>query len=101
MIRRPPRSTLFPYTTLFRSGADPRQPQQIEDPRRVILTQLLEGPARPGVVDLADLGRQLVANARHLRQGLSRGAQRREGVPGRAELAFRVAVGELRSTGYD
>src|SRR2546427_7025982 len=22
MIRRPPRSTLFPYTTLFRSGAD-------------------------------------------------------------------------------
>src|SRR2546430_5940676 len=25
MIRRPPRSTLFPYTTLFRS-ADPRRP---------------------------------------------------------------------------
>src|SRR3712207_9106736 len=24
MIRRPPRSTLFPYTTLFRSHADPR-----------------------------------------------------------------------------
>src|SRR2546425_6756567 len=24
MIRRPPRSTLFPYTTLFRSRADPR-----------------------------------------------------------------------------
>ena len=23
MIRRPPRSTLFPYTTLFRSTADP------------------------------------------------------------------------------
>src|SRR3712207_7884326 len=25
MIRRPPRSTLFPYTTLFRSRADPRR----------------------------------------------------------------------------
>src|SRR5437899_5098505 len=25
MIRRPPRSTLFPYTTLFRSGAHPHQ----------------------------------------------------------------------------
>src|SRR3712207_9051916 len=25
MIRRPPRSTLFPYTTLFRSLADPRE----------------------------------------------------------------------------
>src|SRR3712207_7170292 len=24
MIRRPPRSTLFPYTTLFRSGRDQR-----------------------------------------------------------------------------
>src|SRR5688572_30986329 len=25
MIRRPPRSTLFPYTTLFRSDPSPRQ----------------------------------------------------------------------------
>src|SRR2546427_5936910 len=25
MIRRPPRSTLFPYTTLFRSSHDPRR----------------------------------------------------------------------------
>src|SRR3712207_7388132 len=25
MIRRPPRSTLFPYTTLFRSGGYPRR----------------------------------------------------------------------------
>src|SRR5256885_10557391 len=29
MIRRPPRSTLFPYTTLFRSAAQPhRKPAQ-------------------------------------------------------------------------
>src|SRR2546430_5218708 len=31
MIRRPPRSTLFPYTTLFRSGrraARPRRPRR-------------------------------------------------------------------------
>src|SRR2546426_2811261 len=26
MIRRPPRSTLFPYTTLFRSARQPRRP---------------------------------------------------------------------------
>src|SRR2546426_6171971 len=26
MIRRPPRSTLFPYTTLFRSARRPRRP---------------------------------------------------------------------------
>src|SRR2546430_10626812 len=31
MIRRPPRSTLFPYTTLFRSvGLAPRRPARIE-----------------------------------------------------------------------
>src|SRR2546429_6379095 len=28
MIRRPPRSTLFPYTTLFRSHVDARQVQE-------------------------------------------------------------------------
>src|SRR2546427_7467156 len=28
MIRRPPRSTLFPYTTLFRSLLQARQPQR-------------------------------------------------------------------------
>src|SRR3712207_7190592 len=27
MIRRPPRSTLFPYTTLFRSPRSPRRPR--------------------------------------------------------------------------
>src|SRR5258708_34691638 len=33
MIRRPPRSTLFPYTTLFRSPAVPRQDQHPRDQR--------------------------------------------------------------------
>src|SRR5438034_3711586 len=30
IIRRPPRSTLFPYTTLFRSAADQQRPRRIE-----------------------------------------------------------------------
>src|SRR2546429_2259563 len=41
MIRRPPRSTLFPYTTLFRShrksaldDAPPAQPQPVPQPVR-------------------------------------------------------------------
>src|SRR5260221_3484443 len=29
MIRRPPRSTLFPYTTLFRSGFDGPAPEEL------------------------------------------------------------------------
>src|SRR3712207_7162919 len=40
MIRRPPRSTLFPYTTLFRSGRVPGRPAA-RQPR--------PAPARPGV----------------------------------------------------
>src|SRR5438270_2478265 len=34
MIRRPPRSTLFPYTTLFRSPADPVATRSRARPRR-------------------------------------------------------------------
>src|SRR2546422_1177497 len=30
MIRRPPRSTLFPYTTLFRSLGGPLSPERME-----------------------------------------------------------------------
>src|SRR3712207_8867929 len=32
MIRRPPRSTLFPYTTLFRSNSLPRPASSAGDP---------------------------------------------------------------------
>src|SRR4051812_49865665 len=32
MIRRPPRSTLFPYTTLFRSCSSPRSPGRRQAP---------------------------------------------------------------------
>src|SRR5687768_17989207 len=33
MIRRPPRSTLFPYTTLFRSGLGPARADVVEEDR--------------------------------------------------------------------
>src|SRR3712207_7521782 len=35
MIRRPPRSTLFPYTTLFRSASALRDPQRHRAARHV------------------------------------------------------------------
>src|SRR3712207_6947951 len=55
MIRRPPRSTLFPYTTLFRSllyaGADRRRvrPRPGADPRsaRHVPVYELQGAAEP------------------------------------------------------
>src|SRR2546429_1468179 len=45
MIRRPPRSTLFPYTTLFRSRLDRRQDVQALASRRLderMVTETLE-----------------------------------------------------------
>src|SRR3712207_8548667 len=49
MIRRPPRSTLFPYTTLFRSVPEEGRAHDEEDPRR----QTREGDhgARPPEID--------------------------------------------------
>src|SRR2546422_4279397 len=34
MIRRPPRSTLFPYTTLFRSPVEAARERHLVEPRR-------------------------------------------------------------------
>src|SRR3712207_9086221 len=44
MIRRPPRSTLFPYTTLFRSRRD-RHPPPALRPRPLARAPLREGGA--------------------------------------------------------
>src|SRR2546425_13066762 len=68
MIRRPPRSTLFPYTTLFRADGQPR------DLDRIIERHVLEKIERDTVcgvlepaVSLAvprDIGRNLVTDRR-------------------------------------
>src|SRR3712207_7798735 len=41
MIRRPPRSTLFPYTTLFRSTRVPREDVQMVVPDILIAGRLI------------------------------------------------------------
>src|SRR3712207_7481532 len=65
MIRRPPRSTLFPYTTLFRS-------QQREVPRRQ--SPRRERPELAGVLEVhrgqRDEGSAGGHTERHLRQRL-------------------------------
>src|SRR2546428_5298311 len=46
MIRRPPRSTLFPYTTLFRSLQDPLRAARIDRLRRDLdaFPQIIRAP---------------------------------------------------------
>src|SRR2546426_3202700 len=45
MIRRPPRSTLFPYTTLFRSKRPPRGGSHFGPPAAHLRCRLEEGHA--------------------------------------------------------
>src|SRR2546430_10881905 len=59
MIRRPPRSTLFPYTTLFRSRVErrPREPEAERIGRRLgdgVVQLLLEVRHERGLGDLED-----------------------------------------------
>src|SRR2546427_2291075 len=46
MIRRPPRSTLFPYTTLFRSGAEGVQANTGNSASPVTPVQVVAKPVR-------------------------------------------------------
>src|SRR2546430_10269338 len=47
MIRRPPRSTLFPYTTLFRSAVDRHEPSGDLDVARQLRIKEALAPAAP------------------------------------------------------
>src|SRR3712207_8412211 len=55
MIRRPPRSTLFPYTTLFRS-VEPGVPAVAVDRQRDAEVALLLDPDHAGVFGLGEHG---------------------------------------------
>src|SRR2546430_13436278 len=51
MIRRPPRSTLFPYTTLFRSQVPERVVEptlSVRPPRRLMVPYGIATPVRAG-----------------------------------------------------
>src|SRR3989475_4294079 len=78
MIRRPPRSTLFPYTTLFRSVG--------------VLDRTLTAPDRFVIVSIADARTQWVAKDPMLRTVLASGA-----VPVRAEDRSEEHTSELQS----
>src|SRR5688572_31482083 len=66
MIRRPPRSTLFPYTTLFRSSRPPQaQEHERTDARQQ--QQRRANPAEQHEVEAArrDVGEHLVRSEEH------------------------------------
>src|SRR3989449_10426251 len=95
MIRRPPRSTLFPYTTLFRSRSRARQ----LPPRRARLRAGAQHAALPGDDDRA--GRVRRTDARRDRRGALSSPLRREMpepvLPQVAELPLTESAPAVRS----
>src|SRR3712207_8401702 len=71
MIRRPPRSTLFPYTTLFRSAGDQggRRPGHSADQP---LQRAAEGAAAADRAGLAGVGRSAQRSEEHTSELQSR-----------------------------
>src|SRR3712207_7958797 len=75
MIRRPPRSTLFPYTTLFRSAAILQHHTRAfgQDAAAEALEQRVDEAARiPVLVDDAQVHRVLVRSEEHTSELQSR-----------------------------
>src|SRR3712207_9335232 len=89
MIRRPPRSTLFPYTTLFRSifACQHLARENVWMPE---LQSHANGASR--LMRIEVLARDPAAAAAHMARLLDRAAERE------ADGAFRVASGDRKST---
>src|SRR3712207_9182987 len=86
MIRRPPRSTLFPYTTLFRSALDGRKDEALRRYRR-----FAKNLSRELGVEPADPIRALAGEIRSGRFSLS------NRLPGPARVAAGRAARPTRS----
>src|SRR2546427_8089579 len=80
MIRRPPRSTLFPYTTLFRSG------------REHLVTQVEDDALLQGVVEAdPERGRDVLAGGRE-QQGGDRSEEHTSELQSQSNLVCRLLL---------
>src|SRR3712207_8680429 len=85
MIRRPPRSTLFPYTTLFRSLA---------------IALVLEGVPRQQAAAQCGMDRQTLQDWVHRYNEAGIAGLRSRPCPGRAPLRSEEHTSELQSRQY-
>src|SRR2546422_8450377 len=85
MIRRPPRSTLFPYTTLFRSVESPQRGQSARDRGRLAARAALALHPREHVVAARGVERP-AARPEHAEEVADVAAVGVEGVAGRIAL---------------
>src|SRR3712207_7279289 len=98
MIRRPPRSTLFPYTTLFRSLLAPLG-LDVGEPRLLLQRRLL----RPGVLPRqprpdAAHGARVARGAPAAGAGGRRSGEHNSGLPPRPNPLFRPLLLKKKKT---
>src|SRR2546429_5751772 len=102
MIRRPPRSTLFPYTTLFRSGELTEEAHSVDSAAGGRLKKLLSQGDFPGhagdTLLLADVAG--IAAARGLLTGLGpkRSEEHTSELQSRLQLVCRPPLGKKKTT---
>src|SRR2546421_6986169 len=90
MIRRPPRSTLFPYTTLFRSGVKPEAADEYA--RRVFEAQTKKRGA-PLTNHLVYARRPTIfRGARAMWQGIERSEEHTSELQSRSDLVCRLLL---------
>src|SRR2546429_894516 len=102
MIRRPPRSTLFPYTTLFRSnrehqiGISPDHPFDPTGQRRAGHTRpvvlLFVGEGRVYLEDQGDGAFLGQPQARHSPEAVTRSEEHTSELPSPLQLRFRLLL---------
>src|SRR2546429_1532157 len=98
MIRRPPRSTLFPYTTLFRSEEETARPVSLADwQRQQAHRAVLESHVRQCEQAVTDLRRRLddlptLARAEHVRVWVDRSEEHTSELQSRLHLVCRLLL---------
>src|SRR5687767_15470551 len=96
MIRRPPRSTLFPYTTLFRSGDGPGRKLERAEAEHLVATTLV---ARLAVFPSRNVVRLAVPQAMHAGPSVG-GDELRRAPVGAPRVRSEEHTSELQSLAY-
>src|SRR3712207_6957914 len=95
MIRRPPRSTLFPYTTLFRS----RRHGMVERPPRCVQAEGLEDGSRVRALPLLEALIQVHEDAdEHMHPPAGRSEEHTSELQSRQYLVCRLLLEKKKKT---
>src|SRR3712207_8168573 len=101
MIRRPPRSTLFPYTTLFRSCQSRVRPHASKQAHRRTRTSVVrqEAPERPALrhTKRTKTMDRTAANSRQTRGGVLRSEEHTSELQSRQYLVCRLLLEKKNS----